>query len=214
MASHHRDPDQGTRQQGDEDRRSDVATEEEAHHRSKLDVAQTHSPRVGECRREQQTAGAGGGDRPLRQAAGIADGGDRDRGNRRDQEDPVGDDPPLEVGEGDGDERGYEDEAEGDFPRIAPEHDDGRRVEQAQRHLGQRIAGRDRRAAAPGPASQGQPGEDRDVVVSGDLGTTPRAARTRPDDRFSAGNAVGDDGYEAARDQPPEEGEHRGAGHH
>src|SRR3954465_10461665 len=70
------------------------------------------------------------------------------------------------------------------------------------------------RPTAPRLAAQKKPGEDRDVVVGGDLLAAGGAARAWSDDRFAAGDPVRDHGQEAADQEPPEKGvQHDCRGH-
>ena len=127
-----READRRSGEQGDEDRRRDVAAEEEAHHRRQLDVAEAHPARVGEGGEEEGPPAAAAAIARSGRLAGSVAAAIATPSTAATSEDLVRDDPPLEVGQGDRNERGDEDEAERDFRRVVPEDHHGRRVEQAQ----------------------------------------------------------------------------------
>ena len=143
------DADGGTGGEPDQDRRRDRGAEEEAHHRDQLHVPHPHPARIGKRDDEQHAAGGGGGDRALGEAVGIAERGDRDRGDRPGEHDLVRDHPQVEVGEGDDDEHRAEHEAERQLAGVlGPEDQHGRGEQHRGAELGQRIAPGDPLAAA------------------------------------------------------------------
>ena len=129
------------------------------------------------------------------------------------EQDLVGDDPLLEVGESDRRQHRRQDQVEGDLGRIVPVDGDGGGEERAHGELGQRVTGRDRRPAAASAAAEDQPAEYRDVVAGGDLGAARRALGAREDQRHPPWHPVGDGGGEAAGGEAEEEGDDDGRGH-
>ena len=96
------------------------------------------------------------------------------------QDDPVRDDPPLEVGRGDRDEHGAEERGDEGVPgERRTEHAAG--DEQRRAGLDERVAPRDRRAAVAAAAAQHSVRDERDVVVPRDRrrrsSCTPSRAR-------------------------------------
>ena len=100
------------REHADHHRNRHRAPERGAEQQRELDVAHAHAARVGERGEEQEGARAeAGSDRPLGDGWIGGDAGEDDRGGR--EHDPVRDDPVLEVGRRDGDERRAEDRSRG-----------------------------------------------------------------------------------------------------
>ncbi len=102
-----------------------------------------------------------------------------DRGSG--QHDPVRDDPALEIGHRDGDERGAEERGDRCI-RRQPEGEHAGADRSAVHELDERVLPGDRRAAAAAAAAEQQLREDRDVVVPRDAAwrttCTPRAGCT------------------------------------
>ena len=213
MAGDQGEADGGAGDQGEEDRGGDGAAEEEAHRRRQLDVAEAHAARVGEGGEEEEAAAA---------AAAIARSGRLpgsvgamiarptiapasrtllgmircSRSVRVTAASIVVKTRSTAISAG-----------SSQWTATVTREEDG------DGELGQRVAGRDRRAAAAGAAAQRQPAEYRDVVAGGDRGAAGRAFRAGQDERHPARHPVRDGGGEAAGGESEEEGEEDGSGH-
>ena len=178
--------------QRDQDRRGDGAAEEQAHHAGELDIAHAHAAGIGERRDQQEAAGGGAGDQACKLARWVERGAEHEREHGAERGDLVGDDPVFEVNYG----RGYDDQdqrdAQGDArQRVVCEH--GADTQRRGAPLDERVARRDRLAAAAAVAAQQQPGEDRDVVVRPHRRVASGAVRGRRDDRLVPGQTVDHD---------------------
>ena len=89
--------------------------------------------------------------------------------------------------------------------RVVRDH--GPDAQRGGARLDERVARRDRLAAATAVTAQQQPGEDRDVVVGPHRRVAAGAVRGRGDDRLVPGQAVDDDVQERAEDRAEDSGE-------
>ena len=152
-------PTRAPAQMRDEQRRSDVAPEEEAHHGGQLDVAHAHAPRIDErARRSRSPPAAGRGRQRSGRLRGIGGHDDRHADHGADEQDRVRDDPPLEVGQRDRREHRHEDEPERELGRVVPEDDGGRREggPEAPARSADSAPGCARRSCGSGRASRSQ----------------------------------------------------------
>ena len=104
-----------------------VRPERDAQQQRELDVAHAHPGRVGERGEQQESARAEPGCSPFHRRMENRLAGEHEGGGG--QHDPVRDDPPLDVGRGDGDERDAEDRGDQGIP-AEPELEHAARDEQ------------------------------------------------------------------------------------
>ncbi len=115
---------------------------------------------------------------------------DEDDGEGR-QDDPVGKDPPLDVDRRERDQDGAEERGE---ERLAgePEPEEAGGDEKRRDELDGEVADADRGSAAPAAAAENDVGDERDVVVPGELAgrTTWQADLGLTSERFSGSRAT------------------------
>jgi len=122
----------------------------QTHRRRQLDVAQNHPLWIGEGEQEQEAPSRTRRDCPLSSCPGRSGARSRYRERRR-RGGSVGDDPPLEVGQGDGRQHRQEDEVDCDSGRrvvAMDEHGEWRKRNFYEGELGQRVARGDELPAA------------------------------------------------------------------
>jgi hypothetical protein len=163
-----------------------------------LDVTHAHPGRIHERGCEEE---AGTGERRKRPLRAQVPGGVRDEDDRRRrQDDPVRDDPVLEVDRRHGDENGAEERSDGGFHGETEGEDTAGNQERGD-ELDGRIDEWDPNLAVPAASTERSIGQQRHVVVPRDLLLAGHARRRRPNDRTPQRDAGGDDVQEAPKRQ-------------
>ncbi len=139
LASHQKRSEQHPGEQCDQHRRGNRATEEQAHHAGQLHVAHAHATWIGHRSDQKRPACHGAGDQPLRLAARVECGSERNREDRAERRQLVGDDAVLDVDQCDRDEQQDEGYVQSDrCGAAAGKH--RTHAQQSSKRLHQRIA--------------------------------------------------------------------------